>query len=188
MSVFLNFWSYRWSLWIKKNITINPCLDLSFHTSIHFSTFNLSPKPFWNNVNNCNQYKFYGFAIICNHDWVTKANKFSGFYIGEFQQVCNDISTSVWESYKITMRISQFHRNLHIDGTTFLLDEMIRICIVKMRDRFFWLKYWPLLCNCCSQFNILEAWQQYCGRSNFCCFGQSQVFPVLMCMTSSPHH
>ena len=25
--------------------------------------------------------------VICTHDSVTKANKFNGFYIGEFQQV-----------------------------------------------------------------------------------------------------
>ena len=30
--IFLNFWSYSFqSLWITKNITINLCLDLSFH-------------------------------------------------------------------------------------------------------------------------------------------------------------
>ena len=65
---------------------------------------------------------------------MTKTNK---FYDGEFQEVCNDISKSVWEFYKITMRISQLCRNLHRDRTTFLLDLTIRIYIVNISDRFF---------------------------------------------------
>ena len=35
------------------------------------------------------------------------------------QQVCNDISISVWEFYKITMRISQLSRNIHRENITF---------------------------------------------------------------------
>ena len=73
------------------------------------------------------------------------------------QRVCNKISTSVWEFYKITMRISQLYRNFHRDRTTFLLDLTIRSCIVKISDRLFRHKCYPLLCNYYSQVNILEV-------------------------------
>ena len=50
---------------------------------------------------------------------MTKTNKFNEFNDWDFQQVRNDIGTSVWKFYKKTMRINQLYRNLHRDGTTF---------------------------------------------------------------------
>ena len=35
------------------------------------------------------------------------------------QQVCNEISTSVWESYKITMRIIKLSNNIHRENIIF---------------------------------------------------------------------
>ena len=65
---------------------------------------------------------------------MTMTNKFND---GEFQQVCNNISTSVWESYKMTIRIIQLYRNLHSDRTPFLLGLIVGSFIVKISAKLF---------------------------------------------------